>query len=483
MNTIADCAQALRNKTASSVSMVDHALANIEKLDRGEHGINSVIDVNPDALKIAHALDREAKAGRWRGPLHGVPILLKDNVDTGDRMLTTAGSIALADHPAPDDAFIVERLRAAGAVILGKTNMSEWANFRGDRSISGWSSRGGQTRNPHDLRRSPVGSSSGSAAAVAAGICVAAIGTETDGSITYPASVCGVVGFKPTVGMLSRTGIIPISSSQDTAGPMTNTVADAAVLMLAMAGVDRGDPRTRESRAHVLDGVLAPDALLGARLGVPRDLIGTNPKVLKAFERALAIMRAKGAVLIDVKLGKTRKGESYEYTVMLNEFKVGLNRYLKSRRPNGRIRSLSELIAFNDLHADVVLKHFGQERLIAAQACGPQTRDAYEEALRQCRVFYRDTLDSVARKHRLDAFTMPTSAPAWLIDTVNGDSYNFDGDSTSPAAVAGYPHLAVPGVRVEGLPIGTSFIGLGWTDATVLAIGHDFEQAVGSASV
>jgi amidase len=443
----------------------------------GDLPINSIIEVNPDAAKIAARLDREAKKGNWCGPLHGIPILLKDNIDTGDRMQTTAGSIALLGSRAAHDAFIVARLRDAGAVILGKANLSEWANFRGHRSISGWSSRGGLTRNPHDRTRTASGSSSGSAAAVAAGFAVAAIGTETAGSITSPANACGIVGLKPTVGSLSRTGIIPIAHSQDTAGPMTRSVEDAALLFAAMRGVDPTDAATRASRRYVTTTIaLSRDSLHGARIGVARQLAGAEPKVLSQFERVLTILRDQGAVLVeDVDLSACLTTHSTELTVLLHEFKHDLNRYL-TQRAHPRVRSMAELIEFNNKHAGKVLLHFGQERCIEAQACGSLRTTAYREALATNQLT-RAVIHDAMTQHGIDAFVTPTGGPAHVIDTLNGDGSFSTIESTSPAAVAGVPHLTVPSGLVGHMPVGLSFFGRAWSEPLLLNLAYGFEQA------
>jgi amidase len=475
--SIAEIGAALRARRFSTVDLTRHFLARIDALDGA---INSVIETNPDALRIAAALDRERARGVDRGPLHGVPILIKDNIDTADRMKTTAGSIALLDAPKPKrDAFVVSRLRDAGAVILGKTNLSEWANFRGDRSISGWSSRGGQTRNPHDPARSPSGSSSGSGAAVAAMLCAGAVGTETNGSITSPATACGIVGFKPTVGMVSRSGIIPISHTQDTAGPMTRSVADAALLLAGMLGVDRRDAATRTlaaaRSAQAFAEALRPDALRGARLGVLRAMSGSDPRVLAVFDRQLDALRAAGAEVVDqVDIPDNKLLFPDEYTVLLCEFKHDLNCYLKTR--HGAVRSLRDMIAFNERHADVVLAHFGQEDAVRAQATRGLRDDKYVKALPRLLKRARVGIDRALKRHRLDALIQPTGGPAWMIDTVSGDVYNWDMSSTTVPAVAGYPHITVPMGFVKHLPVGLSFIGRAWDDARVLGLAFAYEQ-------
>lgn len=479
--TIRGLGERYRNRDVSVDEMVRHYLRRIEQHDgSGKRPINSVIEVNPDARRIAKELDREAKQGTWRGPLHGVPVLVKDNIDTGDQMQTTAGSIALLGTPAPADATLVALLREAGAVIIGKTNLSEWANFRGQRSISGWSSRGGLTRNPHDRNRTASGSSSGSGAAIAAGFALGAIGTETDGSITAPANACGIVGLKPTLGSISRTGIIPIASSQDTAGPMTRCVEDAALLFVAMRGVDATDPATRASRPHVAAPIsLKPDSLQGARIGVARQLAGSQPKVLEVFERSLTTLRELGATLVeDLSLAECRRARSAELTVLTYEFKADLNRYLK-RRQHPTIRSMADVVRFNEEHAGDVLRFFGQEWCVAAQERGSLRTPEYLEARLLCLRSTRDVLDRAMTKHRLDALVAPTDGPAHVIDTVNGDSNFHDGLATMAAAVAGYPHITVPCGFIEHLPVGLSFFGRAWSEPALLNFAFAYEQATG----
>jgi amidase len=456
-------------------------LERIDQVDQHGPAINSVIELNPDALVIADARDAERRAGRTRGPLHGIPILIKDNIDTRDRMQTTAGSLALEGSIAPRDAFIVKRLRAAGAVILGKTNLSEWANFRGKRSISGWSSRGGLTHNPYALDRSACGSSSGSGAAVAANLCAAAIGTETDGSIICPSHTNGIVGLKPTLGLVSRSGIIPIAHSQDTAGPMARTVADAAILLGALAGADEQDAATRSSRRALKDYTpfLDERGLHGARIGVARNMAGTVPRILKIFEECLDVLKQLGAVLIDPanvpnfdKFGKT------EVEVLHYEFKADLNSYLASLGSKARVRTVADVIRFNEDNAAQVMPYFGQEHLISAQNKGPLTEKAYRAALaRNHRLTRAAGIDAVMKKYRLDGIVVPSGGPAWLIDLVNGDATNWDLESTSPAAVAGYPHLTVPAGYILGLPVGLSFFAGAWQEPALIKFGYAFERA------
>lgn len=462
--------------------LVERYFEQIETIDRRGPRLNSVIEINPDAPAIAYALDQERKFGKTRGPLHGIPILLKDNIDTHDRMMTTAGSLALEGSIAAQDAFIVERLRAAGAVILGKTNMSEWANFRGKRSVSGWSSRGGLTRNPYALDRSASGSSSGSGAAVAANLCAGAIGTETDGSIIGPSQTCGIVGIKPTLGLLSRSGIIPIAHSQDTPGPMTRTVTDAAIMLGAMVGVDPRDAATRTSkrRAHTdYTKFLDKNGLKGARIGVARNLSGTIPRILEILEQALDVLRQLGAVIIDeVKVPNVHRVGKSEEQVLVYEFKADLDAYLGALGPEARVHSMGDVIRFNEENKDRVMPYFGQEYMQEAQGKGPLTTKTYRQALeRNHRLTRQEGIDAALRKHRLDALVMPSGGPAWLIDLVNGDAPNAEINSTAGPAVAGYPHISVPAGYMFGLPIGLSFIGKAWQEPTLIKFAYAFEQA------
>lgn len=475
--TIAQLQAKMSASRLTSRTLTAAYLARIEEIDRRGPRINSIIELNPDAPAIAAELDRERKAGKSRGPLHGVPVLLKDNIATADRMRTTAGSHALLGAKAPRDAFIVQRLRDAGAVILGKTNLSEWANIRSPRSTSGWSSRGGLTRNPYALDRSASGSSSGSAAAIAANLATASIGTETDGSIVSPASKCGLVGFKPTVGRVSRDGIVPISHTQDTAGPMTRTVADAVAVFAAIAGADPRDSAT--SAAPVLDvgRALDADGLRGARLGVVRNARSKHPGVNALFDAQLAIFRQAGAELIpDIEIPHLDKIGGFEIEVLLTELKAGLDAYLAEFGKGAPVASLADVIAFNEKHRARQMPYFDQEFFTQAQAKGTLDSETYRSALAECRRLARtEGLDVVFDRHRVDALVAPTGGLAWLIDLVNGDATT--GSISTPAAVAGYPHLTVPMGLVSGLPSGISFIGPAWSDATLLRIGHAFEQA------
>lgn len=453
-------------------------LARIGAIDRKGPRICAVIELNPDALAIAAERDRERKAGTIRGPLHGIPVLLKDNIATRDRMSTSAGSLALANLPAPRDAFLVARLRDAGAVILGKTNLSEWANFRSTRSSSGWSARGGLTRNPYALDRSASGSSSGSAAAMAASLAAVAVGTETDGSITSPASKNGLVGLKPTVGLVSRDGIVPIASSQDTAGPMTRTVADAAALLTALAGADARDGATHDARGQAdYMRVLDKDGLRGARLGVARGYMVGNDRVQALFDQAVVRLKALGAEVVDpVALPPRSSFGDAELEVLLHEFKAGLASYLAEFAPGAPIRGIDDLIAYNERDRAREMPFFGQELLVMAAARGGLDSAVYRDALAHARRAARDDgIDKALSEHRLDALIAPTGGPAWLIDLVNGDSHS--GGFTSPAAVAGVPHITVPMGQVAGLPVGLSFVGPAWSEPVLLRLAYAFEQA------
>jgi amidase len=481
--TIRDLAAGLAEGRWSSQRLVELYVARIVEVDRvgiGGTGTNAIAETNPQALEIAEGLDRERKAGKVRGPLHGIPVVLKDNIDTGDRMKTSAGSLALAQSVAAKDAYLVERLRAAGAVVLAKTNLSEWANFRSTRSTSGWSGRGGQVRNPYALDRNPCGSSSGTGSGVSANLAAAGIGTETDGSILCPSSMCGLVGLKPTVGLVSRRGIIPISSTQDTAGPMCRTVADAAILLQAIAGSDLLDPATAASAGKVSDYAKALDAngLAGARLGVVRKFFGWHPEVDRQMAAVLDLLRQLGAVLVDpVEIPHLGDYDESEFEIMLYEFKHGLNAYLAALPDAaGAPRTLAELIEWNRQHAAESMPWFGQEILELAEAKGPLTDEAYRKALEtSLRLSRAEGLDAALATHKLDALVSPTMGPAYLTDWLNGD--HFSGSGTSPSAVAGYPHITVPAGQVHGLPWGLSFMGAAWSEAKLIRFAHGFEQA------
>jgi amidase len=460
--------------------LTDLYLSRIAQLDRSGPSLRSVIETNPDAPAIADQLDAERKSKGPRGPLHGIPVLIKDNIDTADRMMTTAGSLALEGSIAARDAFVVERLRAAGAVIIGKTNLSEWANFRSTKSTSGWSARGGQVKNPYALDRNPCGSSAGTGAAVAANLSAIGVGTETDGSIVCPSSVNGLVGIKPTLGLVSRSGIIPIAHSQDTAGPMTRTVADAALLLSALSGVDPRDPATKRSTRKPTDfsQSLNPDALKGARLGVARKrYFGYSPAADRLVEAAIAEMKARGAVVVDpADIPTAASLDDCELEVLLYEFKTDLNAYLGALGTSAKVKSLKDLIAFNEREKAREMPFFGQELLISAEKKGPLTSPAYRRALATCGSRSRTLgIDAVMRRLKLDAIVAPTGSPAWPIDLVNGD--HFLGASSTPAAVAGYPSITVPAGFVHDLPVGISFLGRPWSEPKLIGLAFAYEQA------
>src|SRR5919205_521771 len=478
--TVRDAQAAMSSGRVSARRLTEMYLERIERIDRRGAALNSVIETNPDALSIAEALDRERKAGRVRGPLHGAPVLIKDNIDTADRMMTTAGSLALVGARPRRDAFIVERLRAAGCVIVGKTNLSEWANFRSTHSSSGWSGRGGQTRNPYALDRNPCGSSSGSGAAVSANLALIGVGTETDGSVVCPSGACGIVGIKPTLGLVSRSGIIPISHSQDTAGPMARTVADAAALLNVLAGSDPLDPVTSAGSRHArmdFTQSLDPGALRGARVGVARKFFGFNDQVDKLMADAIDLMKREGATVVDPADMPTHgKLDAPEFEVLLYEFKADLNRYLASLAPGDHPRTLKELIDFNERNREREMPYFGQELFIKAEAKGPLTDPAYLKALRSSKTLSQaQGIDAVMTKNRLDALVAPTGGPAWTTDLINGD--HFTGGSSTPAAVAGYPNVQVPAGYVYGLPVGISFYGRAFAEPKLIRLAYAYEQS------
>lgn len=464
----------------SSVALTQAYLARIAEVDRAGPKLNAIIELNPDALAIAAQLDAERQAGKVRGPLHGIPVLLKDNIDTADRMQTTAGSLALVGQKVPRDAAVAAKLRAAGAVILGKTNCSEWANFRGNNSSGGWSGRGGQTHNPYALDRSPSGSSSGSGVAVSANLCVVAIGTETNGSVVSPASANGIVGVKPTVGLVSRDGIIPISLSQDTAGPMARSVRDAALVLAAIAGADERDPATSVipgDLARQLAAPLQPGALRGARIGVVRGPFGFHARMEPAMNALVAVLRAAGAEVVDpVAIGSLGKFGSATGTLLSYEFKEAMNRYLAAPGRAASMKTLADLIAFNEAHRAEEMPFHGQEDFIAAEARGPLTEPAYLEARATCLKLARtEGLDAALDAGKLDALVMFTRGVAVLTDPPNGDGSS--GSSSTLAAVAGYPNVTVPAAEFFGLPVGLSFVGRPWSDAKLLGFAADFEAA------
>src|SRR5215831_8559407 len=480
--TIDELETRMRSGAETSASLVRQYLARIDAIDQRGPGINSIIELNPDAAAIAAQLDAERKSGRVRGPLHGIPVVIKDNIDTADTMHTTAGSLALADSIATRDSFVAERLRAAGAVIIAKTNLSEWANFRSTHSSSGWSGRGGQTRNPYALDRTPSGSSSGSGSAVASNCCVAGVGTETDGSVTSPSAAAALVGIKPTVGLVSRAGIIPIAHSQDTAGPMARTVRDAAILLGALTGVDPRDSATRASVGHSQTDyrtLLDKDGLRGARIGVARKrYAGYSPETDRVFATALDLMRQHGATIVDpADIETAGKTDDSEFELLLYEFKADLNAYLAGVEPSVGIKTLADVMAFNTTNASRELRYFGQEIMEQAEKKGPLTEKKYlDDLANNRRLMGAQGIDATIAKHKLDAIVAPTQGPAWLIDLVNGDAGG-GGSFTAPAAVAGYPHVTVPMGQVRGLPVGLSFVGRAWSEATLLKLAYAFEQA------
>ena len=478
--SIADLQAALSRGNLTSVELVNAYLARIKSIDKSGPKINSIIELNPDAKAIAAELDRERKTKGSRGPLHGIPVLLKDNIATADHMQTTAGSLALLGAIAAKDAFIVQKLRDAGAIILGKTNLSEWANIRSTRATSGWSARGGLTRSPYALDRNTSGSSSGSASSMAASLATMAVGTETDGSITSPASLASLVGIKPTVGLVSRAGIIPIAPSQDTAGPMTRTVADAAALLTVLAGTDAQDPATRDADQQRQDysRFLDLNGLRGKRIGVVRSQFnGQSDLVAGVVEAELAVLTAQGAVLVEVaEIPNTAKYADSELTVLLFELKASLPRYLATYAPASAIKSLEDAIAFNQKNSAKEMSHFGQELFVSAQAKGDLDNQEYKDALANNLKFSREQgIDKVLTENQLDALVAPTGELAWLTDFIHGDS---SGNSfTTPAAVAGYPHITVPAGFVKGLPCGISFVGKAWSEPTLIAMAYAYEQA------
>jgi amidase len=466
----------------TAANLVERYRARIAAVDAGGPHVNAVIELNPDADAIAAQRDAERASGHVRGPLHGIPVLIKDNIATRDRMQTTAGSFALMGSIPPRDAAIVTRLRDAGAVILGKTNLSEWANFRSTHASSGWSGRGGQTRNPYALDRTPSGSSSGTGAGIAANLAAVGVGTETDGSITSPSAANSLVGLKPTVGLVSRAGIVPISHTQDTAGPMARTVRDAAILLGVLAGVDPADPATQAPGRVAYDDYtpfLRADGLSGARIGISRShFFGYSAATDKIAEDAIAVLRAHGAVIVDpADLATAGQFDDSELTVLLYEFKEDLNRYLAALEPGVHPRDLAAIIKFNNREAGREMPFFAQELLLQAQAKGPLTDDDYRKALaKDLKLSRAESIDAVLDKHKLDALFAPTQGPPWLIDLANGDAGS-GGSCTSPAAVAGYPHITVPAGYYHGLPIGVSFFGRAWSEPVLLRLAYAYEQA------
>ena len=478
--SINELQQKLKTGEFTSSQLVRMYLERIGSIDQDGPRLNSIIEVNPDAEAIATKLDLERASGRQQGSLHGIPVIIKDNIDTADRMQTTSGSLALEGHHANRDAGLVEKLRAAGAIILAKTNLSEWANFRGKNSVSGWSSRGGLTRNPYALDRSACGSSSGSGAGVAANLAAAGVGTETDGSITCPAQTNALVGIKPTLGLISRSGIIPIAHSQDTAGPMARTVSDAAILLGAMAGPDPRDPATRLSEKRGLKDYtpfLDKDGLKGARIGVARKLFGSDKRIQKIMESSLEVMKQAGASLMDVELRSSDGFGKTEVEVLLYEFKADLNAYLSSC-VDVKVHSMEDVIKYNQKNRARVMPYFGQERMEAAQEKGSLSSTKYLKALeKNHRLSRMEGINAVMTKHRLNAIVCPTGGAAWIIDLVNGDGVrNWDMESTSYPAVAGYPHITVPAGYIFGLPVGISFFAKAWQEPVLIRLAYAFEQ-------
>jgi amidase len=478
--TVSTLQDGMKSGRYTARSVTELYLHRIADLDKQGPALHSFIDTNPDALDIADALDAERKSKGPRGPLHGIPVLVKDNIDTSDKMTTTAGSLALESSIPPQDSFVAKKLREAGAVILGKANMSEWANIRSSHSSSGWSARGGQCRNPYVLDRNPCGSSSGSASATAANLTALSIGTETDGSIVCPSGTCGLVGIKPTVGLISRAGIIPISHTQDTAGPMCRTVTDAAILLGALTGIDPRDPATNASQGKAYTDYtqfLDPNGLRRMRIGVAQSEFGFNSLVDKLMADAIDVLKKAGAEIVDpANLDLVKQASEPELSVLLFELKTNLNAYLATLGKTARVKTLKEIIDFNEQNAEKELLYFGQEYFTLAEAKGPLTDRAYLDALTKARRLAReDGVDAVMTKNRLDAIVAPTNGPAWITDHMNGD--HFVGGTSTPAAIAGYPHITVPCGFVGPLPIGISFFGRAWSEPALIKIAFAYEQA------
>jgi len=476
--TIAELQAGMTSGKYTAHSVAEKYLARIEEIDKRGPAVNSVIEINPDALAIANTLDKERAQQHVRGPLHGIPVLIKDNIDTADRMQTTAGSLALLGSKPVRDSFVAQKLRDAGAVILGKTNLSEWANIRSSHSSSGWSGRGGQTRNPYVLDRNPCGSSSGSGAATSANLCAVAVGTETDGSVVCPSSANGLAGIKPTLGLISRAGIVPIAHSQDTAGPMARTLRDAAILLSAQAGVDPRDGATAASEGRTVTyytKFLDPNGLRGARIGVARKYFGFNDAVDRLMEDVIGEIKRQGAEIIDpADLPSHGKFNDSEFTVLLYELKADLNKYLAARP--GAPASLKDIIDFNERNRAKEMPYFGQDVFLKAEAKGPLTEKDYIDALdNNHRLSQSEGIDAVMDQNKLDAILAPTAGPSWFTDWVDGDSSG--GGSSNAAAVAGYPNITVPAGFIFGLPVGVSFFGRAWSEPTLLKIAYGFEQA------
>ncbi len=478
--TIVELQDGMKSGKFTAHSLAEKYLARIDEIDKRGPAVNAIIELNPDALAIADALDQERKAKGPRGPMHGIPVLIKDNIDTADRMMTTAGSLALVGSKPPKDSFVAQKLRAAGAVILGKTNLSEWANSRSSHSTSGWSGRGGLTKNPYALDRNPCGSSSGTGAGISANLAACGIGTETDGSIVCPSSSNGLAGIKATVGLVSRAGIIPISHSQDGAGPMCRTVRDAAILLGALAGIDPDDASTAASAGKSQTDYAQycdPNGLKGARIGVGRKYFGISEAVDALMSEALDVMKKQGAILVDpADIETFGKFDDSEGQVLLYELKTDLNAYLARLGPNAPVKTLKDVIDFNDRNHQKEMPYFGQDLLLKAEAKGPLTDKEYLDALAKGRQLAgKDGIDALMDKHHLDAIVGPTGGPAWLTDLVNGD--HFGGGSSSAAAVAGYPNINVTAGSIFGLPVGISFFGRAWSEPTLIKLAYSFEQA------
>ncbi len=482
--TIAQLQEGMQSGKYTARSLTEMYLARIQQIDREGPTLKSVLEANPDALAIADQLDKERREGRVRGPMHGIPVLIKDNIGTADKMNTTAGSFALLGVPVYKDAFLVQKLREAGTIILGKTNMSEWAYFRSTRGCSGWSARGGQCLNPYILSRNPCGSSSGSGAAIAANLAAVSVGTETDGSITCPSSANSLVGIKPTLGLVSRSGIVPIAHSQDTAGPMARTVADAATFLGAMTGVDPQDPETAKSRGIALTDYtkfLDPNGLRGARIGIARNFFGYHEKIDQLINQCIAVMKEQGAIIVDpTDIETAGKFGDTEFEVLLYEFKADMASYLATRGPGPK--SMKDLIAFNESHRAVEMPYFEQEIFLMADKKGPLTDEAYKKALQKNHQLSRtEGIDATLKKYNLDAIIAPTGGPMCLIDLVIGDKLipPFGSPRWSPSmpAVAGYPHITVPAGYIFGIPVGISFMGGAWSEPVLIKLAYSFEQA------
>jgi amidase len=478
--TITELQDGMKSGKFTARSLVEKYTTRIDEIDKRGPAVNAIIEMNPDAPSVAEALDRERKAKGPRGPLHGIPVLIKDNIDTADRMMTTAGSLALMGSKPPKDSFVAQRLRAAGAVILGKTNLSEWANIRSSHSTSGWSGRGGLTKNPYALDRNPCGSSSGTGAGISANLAAVGIGTETDGSIVCPSSSNGLAGIKPTVGLVSRGGIIPISHSQDGAGPMCRTVRDAAILLGALTGVDPDDAATAASAGKAQTDYARycdPDGLKGARIGVARKYFGFNDSVDALMEQSLDVLKKAGAILVDpADIETLGKFDDTELLIFMYELKADLNAYLARLGPGAPVRTLKDIIDFNDRNRQREMPYFGQDLFVKAEAKGPLTEKEYVDAVAKNHQLARtEGIDALMDKNHLDAIVAPTGSPAWLTDLVNGD--HVAGGSSNAAAVAGYPNINVTAGYLAGLPVGISFFGRAWSEAVLIKLAYSFEQA------